>query len=105
MHTKFMGLTLIYLNTSLTFSATMIGKTRNSTLSFKGEVMKIRENRKLLSYPKFEEDLEKLMYQKVLLFYPLKNDVTVENEIIQLFNQVAGCDDSDNKTVVELVER
>ena len=56
-------------------------------LTSKDEAMKIRSEKKTVSYPKFDEGSDQHMYSKVLMFYPLPNEVSKEEEVKELFKR------------------
>lgn len=72
-------------------------------LTREGELYKIRSKKKIICYPKYEENnQEKYCHQKVMLFYPLSEEVTETSRVMQLFNESSGVN---GLTVVEKVER
>ena len=66
------------------------------------EVLKIRSNSKIITYPEFEES-SKHQYQRVLMFLPLSTEPRDE-EVLALFNKKDGNDDG-VQTIVDRVER
>lgn len=78
-------------------------------LTRKREVMKIRNNRKLISYPCYEDNISKFAYAKVLLFLPLTEDIPNDDTMFSLYKR---CEDppvsggqNGNITTVERIER
>ena len=73
------------------------------------EVLKIRRNRKVISYPCYEDNLTKFAYAKVLLFMPLEEDITSDEMLFSLFRRfddpaVFGSN-GEKITSIERVER
>ena len=69
-----------------------------------GQVMKIRSTRKLLYYPEFD-DLSKESYRKVLMFFPISKDPTME-EVKVLYKKCdEGVESSNYLTIVNRIER
>ena len=76
-------------------------------LTTKDEVMKIRSERKTVSYPKFDEGSDQHIYSKVLMFYPLPNEVSKGEEVKELFTRTAHDQDVESAdiAIVERIER
>ena len=76
-------------------------------LTSKNEVMKIRSEKKTVSYPKFDEGSDQDLYSKVLMFYPLPNEASRAEEVKELFNRTDNDGDLENNgiAIVERIER
>ena len=66
------------------------------------EVMKIRKNRKIISYPCNESDSAKTCYTKAMLYYPSSHELTQDEaeDIVKLVTNA-----NDNTPIVKHVER
>ncbi len=72
-----------------------------------GEVMRMRSSKKIVSYPKFEDDIMKIRYSKVLMFFPTDSEIREEDKINEYFfkRDTTGDKDSTGLTIVSRVER
>ena len=52
-----------------------------------GDVMKLRENMKVLIFPRIDEGSLEFMYQKVLLFSPRARETMTDHEVVLLFQE------------------
>ena len=52
-----------------------------------GDVMKLRENMKVLIFPWIDEGSQEFMYQKVLLFSPRARETMTDHEVVLLFQE------------------
>ena len=66
------------------------------------EVMKVRTNRKIISYPCTDDDPSQTNYTKALLFYPFSQEVSQE-EADDIIKRASNADDS--TTMVKQIER
>ena len=75
-----------------------------------GEVMKLRGKRKVLTYPKFDEDdVDRMIYSKVLMFMPLRKEPNTIEEVKHLYSKFddppVDVDGSTQLTIIQRVER
>ena len=72
------------------------------------EVMKYRITRKVLAYPT-PIDFIRLVHQKVLMFFPLREEAKLENEasLLELYNRKdeAAMESNSEQTVIQRIER
>ena len=72
------------------------------------EVMKYRTSKKILSFPN-PNDFIRLVYQKVLMFFPLREEEKLKDEasLLELYNRKdeVAKDDSSGLTVIQRIER
>ena len=69
--------------------------------------MRMRSSKKIVSYPKFEDDIMKIRYSKVLMFFPTDSEIREEDKINEYFfkRDTTGDKDSTGLTIVSRVER
>ena len=76
-------------------------------LTTAGEVMKIREHKKVISYPKMDHSEKYYKYSKVLMYMPTKSEITKEEEVNQFYFKLDDPEKNENNgiTIVERIER
>ena len=70
------------------------------------DVMKLRNKRKVMAYPSYEDNPKKLTFTKVLLFFPIKDEIPDEDTVSCLASTIVESSDQISpETIIDRNER